>query len=538
MRRAAAIVLAAIAAAFLTAPSPAADRHPWTIPHELRYATGEDITTLNPHLSAQVILSYMSSLTMAWLVKYDARNRPVPELATEVPSRTNGGISADGRTITYHLRHDARWSDGVPFSADDVRFSADVVRNPENNEFTHEGFDLIEKIDTPDRYTVRVHLSRPHSGFIVNFFGSAYNQPCVLPAHLLAGSKTINDVPYNALPVGIGPFKYAAWHRGDNVELVPDPLYFGRKPKLQRVVFKIITDRNTMLTQLASHGIDLWLPVPAAYVDRVTALPGVRVVHQGSYLYNHIDFEVEHGALRDPVVRRALRLATDRAAILAKIAHGVGILTESVLPPSHPFHADIPFARYDPAAANRMLDAAGWRRGPDGVRAKGSDRLEFLYVTASGTPDTDAQIELIRTNWETIGARFEVKHYLSTQLFGSMQSGGILRSAKYDVSNYAWVNSPNGDLTNLFACDRIPPRGNNIPRYCDREVDAALARFEAGYDERVQRDALRVVQERLARDVPTLVLNARQDVYAFNDDLQGFHPNQVTPFDDLVDADI
>ena len=103
---------------------------------------------------------------------------------------------------------------------------------------------------------------------------------------------------------------------------------------------------------------------------------------------------------------------------------------------------------------------------------------------------------------------------------------------------YAWILGPNADITNLFACDRFPPKGANVPRFCDREVDRALERYDLTYDERGQRAALRFVQERLLRDVPTIVLDAREDVFAYNDDLHGFQPNHVTAFDDLVDADI
>ena len=378
-------VLALIALAVLPGPLGAGaqqpGRHPYTVPHVLRYATGEDVVGLNPHLAQQFTLSFMSSLTMAWLVRYDRHNNPVPELATAVPTRANGGVSADGKRITYHLRRDAKWSDGVPFTADDVRFSVDVVRNPKNNEGTHLGFDLVESVDTPDPYTVVFHLSRAYSGFYVNFFSSGGGNPCVLPKHLLDELATINEAPYNALPVGIGPFKYASWKRAESVEMVPDPLYFGRKPKLQRILFKIIPDRNTVLTQLTTHEIDLWLPVPAAFGDRARAVPGVTLIRQGSYGYNHIDLELEHGALRDPLVRRALRLATDRATILAKIRHGYGILQETPFAPEHPFHVDVPRVPFDVAAANRMLDGAGWRRGADGIRSKQGQRLDFTLAT-------------------------------------------------------------------------------------------------------------------------------------------------------------
>ncbi len=535
-------LIAALLALVANTAGPAASaqdaRRPWTVPHVLRYATGEDVVGLNPHLNQQLTLGYMSSLTMAFLLKYDRSNRPVPELATAVPSRANGGISPDGKTITYHLRRDAKWSDGAPFTAADVRFSTDVVRNPANNEGTHLGFDQIARVDTPDPYTVVFHLLRPYSGFYVSFFSSGGASPCVLPEHLLGKLPNINQAPYNALPVGIGPFKYASWKRGDSVEMVPDPLYFGRKPKLQRIVFKIIPDRNTTLTQLTTHEIDMWLPVPGAYFERARALPGIAITRQPSYGYNHIDVNLTHGALRDPAVRRALRLATDRATIVAKIRHGVGIVQETPFSPGHPFHVDLPRVPFDVAAANRELDRAGWKRGADGVRAKGGQRLEFTVALGIGNPDIDAIVELIRPSWTQIGARFEVKRYPSPLYFAPFASGGILYAGKYDLGIYAWITSPNGDLTNLFACDRVPPKGQNVPRYCNREVDRALSRFIDSYDDQTQRAASRVVQENLVRDVPTIVLDAREDIYAYNQDLHGFRPNQVTPFDDLVDADI
>jgi peptide/nickel transport system substrate-binding protein len=267
-------------------------------------------------------------------------------------------------------------------------------------------------------------------------------------------------------------------------------------------------------------------------------LSGVKTLRQPSYLYNHIDFETEHGALADVQVRRALRLATDRATILEKIRHGVGILQETPFPPGHPMHVDIPRVPYDVGAANRLLDGAGWKRGADGIRAKNGRRLDFTVAIGTGLPDTDAIVEQIRASWAQIGARFDVKHYPSPLYFAPAAAGGILYSGKYDVAFYAWLPAPNGDLRNLFGCDRFPPKGQNAVRWCDRGADAALQRFIATYDEAEQRAASRTFQEALFRDVPTIVTDAREDVFAFNDDLHGFRPNQATPFDDLVDADI
>ena len=533
------VVTAAALAAALFAPAAAGpQRHPWTIPHVLRYATTEDVVSLNPHLNPQVTLSFMSSLAMAWLVRFDRDNRPIPELATAVPSRANGGISADGRTITYHLRRDAKWSDGVPFTSKDVAFTVRVVLDPGNAESSHVGFDKIDRVETPDPYTVRFRLKQPWAAFYVNFFGSAYAQPCVLPEHLLGKEKSINQSAYNALPVGIGPFKYAEWKRGDQVVLVRDPLYFGRKPKLERVVFKIITDRNTNLTQLRTHEIDMWALVPAAYAARTAEIEGVKVLRQPSFLFSHYDFQTAHPPLDEIAVRRALRLATPRAEILEKIRHGIGTLQETPFPPGHPYHIDLPLVPYDPAAANRELEAAGWKMGPDGVRVKNGMRLTFTFASGTGLPDSDAEIELVRDAWKHIGATFEVRRYPSTLMFAPLASGGVIQNGKFDIVPFGWLTSPAGDLTNLYSCDRVPPNGQNDTRWCDRTADAAMARFDGSYDESVRRAATRTIQERLVAGVPMMVMYARQDVFAFNDDLHGFHPNHVTYFDDLTDADL
>ncbi len=386
MRRLA-LLLAAVAVAGCTkvetqGASGAAAAHSYTIPHVLRYATAEDIAGLNPHLVTQTVVSYLATLTMAWLTKTGPHNEPTPELALVVPSKENGGVSRDGRTITYHLRKDAVWSDGKPFTADDVVFSTGVVLNPANNEISRSGWDQIAKIDEPDKYTVVYHLKKPYGGFSYQYFSSAGANPCILPKHLLASYPNINNVPYNSLPIGIGPFKYKEWKRSDYVEMVANPTYFRGRPKLERIIFKIIPDRNTVLSELQSHEIDLWAPVSANYYGRVTAIAGVRVLKQPGYYFGHLDLNTSRPVLQDPVVRAALRMATDRETIKLKIRHGLGIVQDNMVAPTNPaFDPNVPTTPFNIAAANALLDRAGWARGPGGVRQKKGVRLALVFAT-------------------------------------------------------------------------------------------------------------------------------------------------------------
>ncbi len=513
--------------------------HSYTVPHELRYATAEDIAGLNPHLVTQAVVSYMSSLTMAWLTKTGSHNEPTPELATTVPSKENGGISADGLTITYHLRKDAVWSDGKPFTADDVVFSTHVVLNPANNEVSRTGWDLITRIDEPDKYTVVYHLKKPYAGATFTFFSSAGTNPCILPKHLLALVANINNIPYNGLPVGIGPFKYKEWKRSDYVEMVADPTYFRGKPKLDRITFKIIPDRNTVLSELQSHEIDLWAPVAANYYERVRAIPGIHVLKQTGYFFAHVDLNVSRPALRDVNVRLALRLATDRQTIRQKIRHGLGIVQDNMVAPSNPaFDPQVPTTPFDIAAANRLLDRSGWKRGPGGIRAKNGVRLALVFATSTGTPDTDEMIELIRSWWKQIGVDIDVKHYLSAVLFGPYSSGGIIYSGKFDAVTFRWSGDPLGDLSNLYECNQIPPAGQNDVRYCNPQVDAAMEKFKTLYSFGARQPYANFIQRQLQRDAPTIVTTVDDDIFAYNDNLRGFHPNQISPFDDFMNVDI
>jgi len=531
-----------LAAAFALAPTPPAgsqpQRHPYTQPHVLRYATASDISGLNPHLNEESELGYLSSLTMAWLLKTGPHNELLPELATEVPSKANGGITPDGRTITYHLRRGVRWSDGAPFDADDVVFSIKTVLNPATNEVSRDGWDRIVKIDEPDKYTVVLHLKERYSTYAYTFFSTTGANPCVLPKHLLGGLANINSAPYNDLPVGIGPFRYVAWHRGDSVEMEANPYYFRGLPKLQRIVYKIVPDRNTMLTQLQTHELDLWLPVPAAYYERLRALSGLRVYREPSFAYDHVDFNLSHPVVADLAVREALRYALDRETIRVKIRHGVGLLSDNIFGPNHPDYHPIPLVPFDLARARAILDQAGWKPGPDGIRAKNGVRLALTFVIVSGSPDTDAIVELIRGTWSQIGVALDVRRYPSSLLFATAAQNGILDSGKFDVALTAWGLDNSGDVSDQFACASIPPAGQNHLHFCDPEADRAMTAFTLEYDMEKRKPLDYLATDRIASQVPSIVLDIRDWIFAYNGDLENFHPNGSAAFDNMMDVDI
>lgn len=516
----------------------AGTRHSYTIPHTLRFAASEDLVGLNPMTNAQSTLGYLSQLTMAYFFRGNIKSEPVvPELVTEIPTQANGGISPDGKTMTFHLRHGVVWSDGAPFNADDVVFTTKLILDPKTNVIGRDGWDHIVKIDEPDTYTVVYHLRAPYGPYAETFFSSVGANPAILPKHLLQG-KNVNTDPYNALPVGIGPFRYKAWKRGDSVEIVANPRYFRGVPKLHEIVYREIQDRNVVLEELRTHEVDLWIPVAAHFINDVRSIPNVQVHLAPSFTFDHLDFNLSHPVVADPMVRRALEMAIDRPLLLAKIRYGVFDLSESVVPPVSRYHENLPFVKFDIAGANKLLDRAGWVRGADGIRTKNGMRLSLDFATSTGSPDVDTQNELIRSWWKQLGVDLEIKHYLSSLFFALASDGGIIYGGKFDVIVFAWSAGPGMDLQNLYSCDAFPPNGQNDPRYCNKNVSRNIETARLTYDPAKRIPEIRYEQEHIARDTPIVVMDARNDIAAFNDDLRNWHPSSLTPFDDMMNVDI
>jgi len=187
----------ALAAALLvlTAAASPPSRHPWTQPGHLRLGVLRTIDNLNPLLSGQAGVTDLAQFLFSGLIRYDERGDSIPDAATAVPTRENGGISADGTTITYHLRAGIRFSDGTPLTADDVVFTFTQIMNPRNNVPYHFPYDQARSVTAPDPRTVVVRLRAPSAPFVTNFFRCGV-QGAILPKHLLAGKPDLNQNPF------------------------------------------------------------------------------------------------------------------------------------------------------------------------------------------------------------------------------------------------------------------------------------------------------------------------------------------------------
>jgi peptide/nickel transport system substrate-binding protein len=515
--------------------APGRHRHSYTIAHTLRIGDPMEYASLNPYLD---LSSWrLADLTMAWLLRSGPDDRPRPELATEVPTPRNGGVSKDGKTIVYHLRHGARWSDGAPFTARDVVFSTKTGMYQQTNEQARGFFADISGVDAPDPYTVVLHLKRPYAGIVYGYFFSV-GGPCILPAHILAGLPNINTAPYNALPVGIGPFKYVRWDRGSQIVLAANPLYFRGRPKLDRIIVKSLPSVLAVYGALRSHAIDLanWHPSLSGGIENDREFSTlVERLYETSYLA----LNVRRPPLDDPAVRRAVRLAIDRPRILQVLTEGnaalAETLTDSPYPAGHPMDAGFPLIGHDEAAANRLLDGAGWRLGSDGIRIKNGRRLDLSIPGAAGSRIMDQLDELLRSDLRDIGAEAETHNYAASFL---VSPAGPIASGSFDMFPTSFDFDAYGDLSSQFGCEHVPPNGWNSGGYCDRSLEPLLAAFNANYDESGRRKLAGRIARKVIAGVPIVPLRAGGAYWIFNTDLRGFKPNRTSFYDDFMNVDI
>ncbi|MBV8688596.1 MAG: peptide ABC transporter substrate-binding protein [Candidatus Eremiobacteraeota bacterium] len=508
-------------------------RNSWTIPGTLRIAQRQDPDNLNPMLGTETVDIDLAMFWGAYLFRVNDRNELVPELATVVPTQANGGISRDGRTITYHLRRGVRWHDGAPFTAQDVVFSWRAVLNPRNFALTHFGYDVISDITQVNANTLIVHLKRPFAPFVTAFFAQGAGQAmCILPAHALKKFRDINRVAYNARPIGTGPFIVASYEPGSRVLLVANDRYWRGPPRLKRIEFRIVGNDNTMAALMQSHQLDFFYRAPEAMAAILRNIPGTRVVQTTLTRFYDIGFNALKPELHDIRVRQALAYATDRKALIEKIAHGIALPAHTLEPQlSWAFDSNAKQYDYDPKRAQTLLDEAGWKVAANGTRIKNGLPLGFELVSFTGSATVNAIEELLQAQWRQIGADVSIKNYPSGQLYATLGAGGIEQSGKFDAIIENWTDAVDPDDSILFACGMAPPAGWNVYHYCNPRVDALERIALRNYDRAVRRKAYVSIQEALNRELPFYVLWYQEQFDVVNSDLMNYRPaHAVTPF--------
>ncbi len=506
-------------------------RHPWTVPDTLRVASALVPRTLNPILATQTVESALARLTTDVLVTVDTHGRLVPDIASAVPTQANGGISADGLTITYHLRPGVRWHDGEPFTSRDVKFTYDAIMNKNNDVISRHGYDVVARVDTPDALTVVFHLKQRFAPFVATVFGDSDSPYGILPAHLLARYPSLNQVPYNAAPIGTGPFKFVSWVRGDRIEFVRNDAFFGGRPKIKRIVWRLVPDENTEITLLRAHEIDwMWEAQVTAY-KTIKALPNTEVILQPVNGYVGLMMNTMPGrATAKRALRRAIVMGIDRPRLVQDLTDGAGVVATADLPPfMWAFDPSLKNLPYDPAAARAELATLGYSP---------AHPLQLDFAYENSTIMLRSVVVQVQDQLARIGIDLHPRGLLSSTIYGGYAAGGTLARGHYDVSTYEWVAGIDPDDSAQFMCANRPPAGYNQSYYCSNAMDAAQMRALASYDVGARKPAYAAIESLLVADAPLDFFWWLRNVQAINPDLHGFDPNPVVETWDIANWSI
>jgi peptide/nickel transport system substrate-binding protein len=482
-----------------------------------------DPDSLNPLFSFVQRQIDLSQLYCETLVGLDDRNRIVPLLAAQVPSRANGGISSDGRTIVYHLRRGVRFADGIELTSKDIAFTYHAILDPRNPVVDTDAYRAIASLNTPDPYTVRIRLRHPWAAAVGELFAPSDFAFGILPAHAFA-STDVSRADWNAHPFGSGPFRVVRWARGDEIDLVPNP-YAWRKPRLRRLVFKIVADYEALFDSFRAHELDVdnitILQVPIARQQRDAII--VPVLRNG---LDYLSFQTAKPPTNDVHVRRAIVEAIDRATLLRSTYLNLRPIANtevpSVLWANDPAIRPLP---YNPGAAAHDLDAAGWRLNGN-MRMRNGVPLAIELI--SDTRDYNRRIDTaVQRDLAQIGIDVTIRTYTNSLMYAPASAGGIQYGGRFNIFSDNLYGGSDPEESEQWTCARRAPNGANMSRFCDKAYDDAYQAQQLTLDRGVRAQLFSVMQHRIRDQAILLPLAYDQEYVVINPALHGFKPNML-----------
>jgi peptide/nickel transport system substrate-binding protein len=494
----------------------------------VRFAIAADPQTLDPlfaHADANSVEQQLARLAFEPFIDIDERGRPIPVLLDRIPTVANGGLSRDGRTIVYHLRRDATWQDGVAVTAADVLFTLHAIVDPKNPIRSREGYERVARAERVDDKTVRIVLTSAWAPAVATLFSYGTAPQYVLPAHLLEKEAQLDRAAFGSAPVGNGPYRFVSWQRGDRLEYAANPAYRQGAPKVARLDIRVVPDPGTNFTSLMSGALD-WNLISPVQQRSILDKPGIAFRYVPLALIAGVAINTAHAPLDDVRVRRAIAASIDRRAISDKITFKRYPVVDTAQPLGS--WARDPAVRqpaFDPAAADRLLDAAGWTRGADGIRMKNGKRLALTYVQFPESQTGVRTAAFIERELHARGIDLTLKSVTNAKLFLPKSEGGALAAGDFDLAYVPWPMGADPDDSFLLTC----AGSANVMHWCDPQVDALEKRALTAPSQGERKALYGAIERRVADAVPIVYLFDPSYIYAYRTALRGFAPNAFNP---------
>jgi peptide/nickel transport system substrate-binding protein len=508
---------------------------------ELAIGVTQFPSTLHPSIDAMVAKVYVLGMARRPITTYDAAWHLVCMLCTELPSIENGLAVPfdlpDGRRgirLTYHLRDDARWGDGVPITTDDVLFTDEVGRDPRSGVGDAELYRRILRIEVIDAKTFTLVMDK------LDFDYAAIDDFELLPAHLERAAfadpaqyrfRTVYDTDPTNPGLYFGPYRITEVAPGSHIVLERNPSWWGPSPAFRRIVVWTVENTAALEANLLAGGLDMVAGELGFSLDQALAFEkrhrdAFDILYKPSLSYEHIELNLDNPILADERVRQALLYGIDRAAISRQLFAGRQPVAESFVSPlDWVFSDDLHHYAFDPAQARALLEAAGWHGGDGAIRRNAAGvKLSLELATTAGNRVRELIEQVLQSQWRDIGVELRLKNQPARLLFGDS-----LDKRNFTMALFAWTSAPEDDPRSTLRSDEIPTpangwRGQNFSGFHDAEADRLIDTIEVELDRGRRAVLWQRLQALYAEELPALPLFFRADAYVLPKWLKGVTP--------------
>ena len=495
-------------------------------------------TTLSPLYQTQWFSSITTQLWLKGLWSFDSDNNPVLEIAAELPTTENGGMSADGLTLTIKLRDDVLWSDGEPVTANDFVFTYEMFVSDKNVvSSTYPYADYVTSMEAPDDHTLVVNFNAPFAAWLTTLFNTG-----VLPEHVLRpvfeADGTLDNAAWNTAPtVGVGPFVFKEWETDSHLIFEANPNWI-RPAKLQQVFIRIADDAAQEVAILAGD-TDIGTFLDWSQADAINSSGKAKFVTQPSGYdegwFLNFDPETAHPAMLDVNVRKAIVMATDREKIVNDLLGGLTTVPATFWDSTPPYgNPDISPYPYSAEDAGSLLDTAGWvDSNGDGTRDKDGVELVLRYISNQRQLRKDVQA-VVQQMWAQVGIGVEIVNY-GDDFFNSYADGGPIATGNYDIAEWSDVTSfPDPEQSSYWLCSQVVgpdnPDGGNWQGYCNPELDKLFDQQATETNPEARKQLYYQIGQIMFDEVVWVGMWKDPDLWAVSDRLQGVKFSGASPF--------
>ncbi|MGW5425428.1 ABC transporter substrate-binding protein [Streptomyces sp. NPDC003943] len=442
------------------------------------------------------------------LLAFDAGMKLRPALAAALPT-----VSADGLTYTYKLRKGVRFSDGRPFTAKDVVFTYTTILDPKTNNASRTELDALRDVRAVGDDTVVFTLKYPYAPF------AERTVLAIAPEHI-AGRQDVNTGPFTTKPVGTGPYVLTGWSRGEKLTFTANEHYWGGAPAVKRFTMAVVKDDDVRATRLRAGDLDAAV-LPPALAAGFKGDKDRRTYTATTYDYRTVTLPSHNRVAGDPAIRRALDLAVDRQAMVDRILDGAGKPAYGPVPTDSPWFARGTERRHDLAGARKILDEAGWKPGPDGVRVKNGVRAAFPLWYLSGDKLRQDHALAYASDAKKAGIALTTQAGPWEVIEPRMRTDAVLAGG-------GSPGDPDFDQYPLLKSSLAGDGFNNMAQYASPVVDRALEDGRRTDDPAKRRAAYETIQRELAKNPGYTFLTHVDHVYVVADRWDGLS-TQVEP---------